>query len=165
MRKGERKKEREMVEGMEMRRRRRRVLEALLKRTNRSPLSLLSVSLSLAEFLPLPLWPLPLSFSLCIFPFSLVLFLPLSFPSHSLCVFLSLFPSLSPVLLSFHPLLSFSLSPFVCLSLQLGNCPGYFRIHRNATTADMHRRGGKGAQWVIFHTLFAKMWRSIPLKG
>lgn len=62
--------------------------------------------------------------------------------------------------------LIFSFSLFVCLSLQLGNCPRYFRIHRNATIADMHcRDDGKGGQWVIFHTLFAKMWRSNFAEG
>lgn len=97
------------------------------EKRNRSfppPLSPVSISLSLYDFLFLPSRPPPLSLSLSFFRFTLI----------------------------------FSFSLFVCLSLQLGNCPRYFRIHRNATIADMHcRDDGKGGQWVIFHTLFAKM--------
>lgn len=102
--------------------------------------------------------------------------LPFLFPplarfylAFSLRLSLSPFSASASIYLSLSQLrftLIFSFPPFVCLSLQLGNCPGYFRIHRNATIADMHCRGDdKGAQWVIFHTLFAKMWRSNSAEG
>lgn len=81
----------------------------------------------------------------------------------SISLFLALF-SLFPF--SFHSRFLFLYLPFVCLSLQLGNCPGYF--HGNATialTCIAPLRGCKSAQWVIFHTLFVKMWRSNSAEG